>query len=192
MPYPAHSTDYSVRTFVATQQARNNPACNFYATKLRQALAQIYALAPQRPVVCLLNFCRSGGFLEFFRNEAAVAQIGAESWPLFLAASSQANHDALVGGLWRSFFETLASPALSSTTLAQFLALAKFTYNRQCRYELNDITHTFAYTSIFENSFKPPRTQAESLRVTGNYNAALHRLIVGGPDASPDFAGTFR
>jgi hypothetical protein len=62
---------------------------------------------PKRPIIALLNFCRSGGLLEWMRNPIAVKAFNANQWPLFLMASSQAEHDALVGGLWEAFFKKM-------------------------------------------------------------------------------------
>merc|ERR1712070_1007811 len=78
---------------------RDRPDCFLYATQLRMMFVRAFSRFPERPIVCLLNFCRSGGFLEFLSRPAARAAYGVDKWPLYIMASSQAEHDALVGGL---------------------------------------------------------------------------------------------
>ena len=96
-----------------------------YASQLKALFAQMFERRPERPVVALLNYCRSGGALHFMKSQAARGAYGADRcslivcqlsglcyarlcrWPLFLMTSSQPHHDALVGGLWVAFFEQL-------------------------------------------------------------------------------------
>ena len=59
----------------------------------------------------------AGGVLEFMRRPAARRAYGADAWPLFLMASAQAGHDALVGGLWDTFFAALAEAMLEKPIL---------------------------------------------------------------------------
>eukprot|EP00051_Salpingoeca_urceolata_P033296 m.500428 g.500428 ORF g.500428 m.500428 type:complete len:548 (+) comp60758_c0_seq1:125-1768(+) len=58
-------------------------------------------------LVCLLNYCRSGGVLEALRKPAARAALGMDQWPLHVMVSCQPHHDALVGGLWQAVFDQL-------------------------------------------------------------------------------------
>ena len=123
LPYP---TPVELRSetmsFVATEaskdagRGRNRPECYFYASQLRSCLASMFRDRPDRPVIALLNYCRSGGALSFMKREATRRAYGADDWPLWLMASSQANHDALVGGLWTSFFDSVAAVVTEAST----------------------------------------------------------------------------
>ena len=116
LPYPCDSlSDLTQRMteFVAMDgsrkagHGRNRPLCYLYATQLRAVFAQMFRNRPSRPVVGLLNYCRSGGGLEFMRRTTARRVLGVDTWPLFLMSSCQASKDALVGGLWNCWFEII-------------------------------------------------------------------------------------
>ena len=116
-PYPATrpSLASDMLEFVSTEHAGAagfSPAatpCLLYGTQLRLAFAQMFRDSPARPVVGMLNYCRAGGALNFLRSDAARQALGTDRWPLFLAASAQAGHDAMVGGMWSAWFSLLAA-----------------------------------------------------------------------------------
>ena len=117
MPYPSSQSSaltQQMTQFVAVDgarlagPARNKPFCYLYATQLRAVFAEMFRDNPNRPVIGLLNYCRSGGGLEFMRRDAARRLLGVDTWPLFLMSSCQAEKDALVGGLWACWFQLLA------------------------------------------------------------------------------------
>ena len=207
-PYPAGGpVGEEMRSFIATERARaagrgrNKPDHYFYATQFQTALIRMFADNPGRPVVGLMNFCRSGGFLDFMRRPAVVSQLECDRWPLFLMSSSQANHDALVGGLWSAFFECLlrrkviaSGEAASgskapppSAPLRELVDEALKMYYRASRYELKDILHTLAYTSVFANGWEPPLTQSDASHVSDCFIADCNRFLVGGEHGMPDF-----
>lgn len=206
-PYPAMpaSVAQQMTAFVATETAEQ-PQCYLYATQLRALFAQLFARHPERPIFTLLNYCRSGGALEFLRRESSRQALGVEKWPLFLAASSQAEHDALVGGLWEPFFEHLATaissdvvvdgdvdmPIQSDSTGSAFpqnmlgasgdLSLKRLFYHA-CRsyfessvYELSDHVVSLVIPDRYE-------------KYVGAFRSEINKLLVGGPHGSPDFDG---
>ena len=84
-PYPCEPPEYRelMYAFVSTDGGRTNghkaPECQLYATHIAMIVTRLchhqhHQRAPQphprpRPVVGLLNFCRSGGGLDFMRRE---------------------------------------------------------------------------------------------------------------------------
>jgi hypothetical protein len=110
MPYPIQSPDLATEmlSFVSTAGATGDkfhtPERYLYATQLRSIFVHLFTTSPHRPVIGLLNFCFSGGMVEFMKQPVARAYCGADTWPLFLMSASQSTHSALVGGLWSDFF----------------------------------------------------------------------------------------
>jgi hypothetical protein len=110
MPYPIQSPDLAtemlsfVSTAGATGEKFHTPERYLYATQLRSIFVHLFTSSPHRPVIGLLNFCFSGGMVEFMKQPVARAYCGADTWPLFLMSASQSTHSALVGGLWTDFF----------------------------------------------------------------------------------------
>jgi hypothetical protein len=117
MPYPIPSSleflAEEMLSFVSTSGATgekfHTPQRYLYATQLRAIFVHLFLQQPSRPVIGLLNFCFSGGMVEFMKQPVARQYYGANSWPLFLMSASQSTHSALVGGLWCDFFALLAN-----------------------------------------------------------------------------------
>ena len=82
-----------------------------YSLLYWQILFRIYhrrfSAAPSIPMLVLLNSCRSGGLSKFLEQEHVDRTYGVHDWPLFVMSSSQAERDAVVGGLWTSWFKGL-------------------------------------------------------------------------------------
>jgi hypothetical protein len=78
--------------------------CFLYSTQLLLAFAAMFRKQPHRPVVALLNYCRSGGSCGFMHRPGAIEQLGLDKWPLYLMSSSGPHSDSLVGGLWNAWF----------------------------------------------------------------------------------------
>ena len=130
--------------FVATE-GQNNHRNLLYATQIRLALHALASPSPSpsstpasrnnRPVVGLLNCCRSGGLLEFMRRPSAVQP----DLPLFLMCSSQPGTDSLVSGFWSAFFnelrDTLKRGPETDTDMIQLFAFAERRYHRENKYE---------------------------------------------------------
>jgi hypothetical protein len=182
MPYPCPQHQVSeLYSFVATQNGKN-PHCYLYATQLKQIFARMFHDSPSRTVVGLLNYCRSGGALNFMRDEseAVRAFYGSDKWPLFLMSASQPSHDALVGGLWEAFFDCFTAAIGSIDTcdldnsLCSVYRRAKHKYLEDNRYQLKDLVATFAYASNFGED-------------DDTYSEDLFRLICAGPEGTPDF-----
>lgn len=82
-PYPCQPPEYRelMYAFVSTEGGCSNghkaPECQLYATHIAMIITRLYHNEHQqqssqllsRPVVGLLNFCRSGGGLDFMRRE---------------------------------------------------------------------------------------------------------------------------
>jgi hypothetical protein len=131
MPYPTPSDHSHYYDFVATQHANKDrdgnslAPCLLYSTQLRQCFHSLFNDQPNRPIVGLLNYCRSGGGLEFMRSMATKRHLGVGQWPLFLMSSSDAHVDSLVGGFWVAWFgsfcrgihpKSLPPPSTTSTS----------------------------------------------------------------------------
>ena len=65
-------------------------------------------------MVGLLNYCLSGGNLEFMRRDTVRAHLGTARWPLFLMSSSAGDRESMVSGLWTAWFTQLGH-ALNGT-----------------------------------------------------------------------------
>ncbi|CAB9503632.1 expressed unknown protein [Seminavis robusta] len=108
-PYRYPSKRHDLLDFVATENAGGMAPYHLYSTQLRLIFHRLFAANPSRPVVGLLNYCTSGGNLEFMRRPSVVQRLGVDGWPLFLMASSGGSTDSLVAGLWQSVFRLLSS-----------------------------------------------------------------------------------
>ena len=167
MPYecPDAGKD-SMYAFVAMSEAKGAPFNYLYGSQLRAMFAQLFAEDAERPVVALLNYCLSGGNLEFMRNPVARRAYGADDWPLFLMCSSQPGQDSLVAGLWESWFARLGSLLRSGAEdssvggdadadvqdggppLMDFYLAVKRDYHEKNAYELVNKIKSLAYPSI--------------------------------------------
>lgn len=183
-PYPNKELP-ELLACIATEGAkgkyRDNPDHYLYATQMRALLFQLFARYPQLPVVGLLNYCRSGGNLEFMRRPHSVSHFGADRWPFYLMSSSGAMENSLVGGLWTSFFQQLTSDVLVAAdrrkTLHQLFAEVKAEFRRQNQYELLDLVRAHAY----------PNLGREIGQGRDGFHRDLQRVLCAGPDALPDF-----
>eukprot|EP00658_Telonema_sp_P-2_P055317 TRINITY_DN43977_c0_g1_i1.p1 TRINITY_DN43977_c0_g1~~TRINITY_DN43977_c0_g1_i1.p1 ORF type:complete len:396 (-),score=96.21 TRINITY_DN43977_c0_g1_i1:172-1257(-) len=161
-PYPSpEEMRRPMLEFVSTDGCpKGDGAYYLYASQLKSLFSQMFQQIPTRPVVALLNYCRSGGALAFMKNDTIRRAYGADRWPLFLMSSSQPHHDALVGGLWNSFFDMLVATMLrkdlSETTLIELYETAQERYLKENVYELRDHVQVLCYPSNFgapEESF---------------------------------------
>lgn len=149
MPHP--SSRALELQWVATAAARR-PEFYLYSTQLRAALLALRAGRPALPVVVLLNACRSGGGLKWFRALQRGGSGGdSRRWPLLLASSCGATQDALVGGLWAAWFaelDRLLSGARdgvgAAATLADLYCLAASRYRRSSWYETLNLVRSSA------------------------------------------------
>ena len=162
----AHEACHSSR---AVWRRRDRPTHFFYASQLRCVLAKLFN-RPKSPkaVVGLLNFCRSGGAIDFLSRPAARKGLGVDTWPVMLMSSSQAHHDALVGGLWTPFFNILSEALISWSshatkekvlnskdskiqwnTIGEVYRRAKTRYLRENACILRDHVTVLAYPSNF-------------------------------------------
>jgi hypothetical protein len=212
MPYPTKnkSLEDEMLSFVATAGATgahfSSPQRYFYATQLRATLVALFLQRPDRPVIALLNFCRSGGALEFMRHPVIRDYYNANKWPLVLISSSQPEYDALVGGMWNAFFHhlcielksiliadvppvalgacTRSSSSARSLAVSRepmsvlnLIAIAKASYFKQNVYALHDFVVNTAYVS----SFGDPRKDT--------YSRDLRPLLASGSQGLPDYDG---
>ncbi|GAB5355969.1 hypothetical protein AAMO2058_000250800 [Amorphochlora amoebiformis] len=192
MPYPSKTkVGKNMLEFVATDgsvgagKTREKPLCYLYATQIRAIFVKLFTEFPKTPVICLLNYCRSGGGIEFLRRPNTRKLLGANDWPLFVMSSCQAHHDALVGGLWDTFFFNLANsiaalPKEKDKTLNDLFFISKRDYHRRNRYELKDIVKTLAFPSIFAES-------KDVNAVAVRYDTDLANVVCASKDGSPDF-----
>lgn len=183
LPYPAQPPAFAEELLapISTEFAQHHrPRCLLYASQLKMCFSELFATAPKRPIVVLCNFCRSGGMLSFMRNPVARRAFGLDDWPLVLMASSQPEHDALVGGLWTAWFEQLESWFLGHSgkdlELGDLISAARTSYFRKNVYELKDHVGTLAYVSNVEEDDE-------------TYPADLFHLCCGGKDGEPDWDG---
>jgi len=70
-----------------------------YSLLYWQILFKIYhrrfSVAPDSPILVLLNSCRSGGMSKFLEQDLVDRTYGVHDWPLFIMSSSQAERDAV-------------------------------------------------------------------------------------------------
>mmetsp|Transcript_13058 Transcript_13058/g.27591 ORF Transcript_13058/g.27591 Transcript_13058/m.27591 type:complete len:569 (-) Transcript_13058:65-1771(-) len=166
-PYPAPGAEEGQNNatdmydFVATE-GQSNHRNLLYATQIRLAL---HALAPpsssptsasrkKRPVISLLNCCRSGGLLEFMRRPSAIQP----DLALFSMCSSQGHRDSLVSGFWSAFFselrDTLRRGSGSDTDMMQLFSVAERRYHRENKYEaLNHLKEAAFSYDIWQSEF---------------------------------------
>ena len=142
-PYPPspEQTDQGsdLLDFVATENAPDRAApCYLYSTQLRQIFHQLFLENPERPVIGLLNYCTSGGNLDFMRRPDVVHNnFGVDRWPLFLMSLSGKSTDSLVAaGLWQSFFVLLSSSlsnSLGRGSNEQQMIAPRYTFESLCK-----------------------------------------------------------
>ena len=162
-----------------------------YSLLYWQILFRIYhrrfSAAPSVPMLVLLNSCRSGGLSKFLEQEIVDRTYGVRNWPLYVMSSSQAERDAVVGGLWTSWFTKLETlqpaadpdattgidllPALDSgPTVSEYFAEVAAQYNE---------SHTYDLTNRLMASWQVPNTQA--LADSGEFVTALRdECLFGG------------
>jgi hypothetical protein len=178
LPYPCQPEAYRelMYSFVSTEGGHANghkaPECQLYATHIAMIVSRLcHQQECTRPVVGLLNFCLSGGGLDFMRREGFRTFYRPERWPVYLMSSAQSNKDALVGGLWETYFPCLIQQLLAKTdttishsTFHELYLNAKTMYRQRNVYELyGHITH-LAYPSSgtsFRSHLQPLLTSGE-------------------------------
>mmetsp|Transcript_9143 Transcript_9143/g.16672 ORF Transcript_9143/g.16672 Transcript_9143/m.16672 type:complete len:556 (-) Transcript_9143:134-1801(-) len=159
-PYPAPqaSDDASdMYAFVATDGQKSHRT-RLYATQIRLALHSLASTHNKRPVVGLLNCCRSGGLVEFMRRPSAVQP----DLPLSLMFSSGLDTDSLVSGFWSAWFNELrhvalrgGQPAAKSVTLCRLFASAERRYHRENKYEaLNHLKEAAFSIEVWQSEFE--------------------------------------
>ena len=189
-PCPPHLVD-EMYGIISTHGGHHNghkePYCQLYANQLAMIITRLFTShnnehitrrRRERPVVGLLNFCLSGGGLHFMKRDGFKRVYQPQHWPVFLMSSTQDNKDALVGGLWDSYFECLShyllqhqstnkrKVTLTSTTcsLHQVFLKAKTQYRRNNIYELYGHICHLAYPSklcSFRSHLQPLLTSGE-------------------------------
>jgi hypothetical protein len=93
MPYATKSKSLSNKmlSFVATEGATGKdfsiPERYFYATQLRHILINLFQHNPNRPILAMLNYCRSGGALQFMQSSTSKRYYGAERSELYIIIS---------------------------------------------------------------------------------------------------------
>ena len=99
-----------------------------------------FAQAPHVPMLVLLNSCRSGGMAKFLEQPIADKYYRCKDWPLYVMSSSQAERDAVVGGLWTNWFKALASDGDVSRgeSFEQFFERIRQDYNRSTNYDITN------------------------------------------------------
>mmetsp|Transcript_30670 Transcript_30670/g.71958 ORF Transcript_30670/g.71958 Transcript_30670/m.71958 type:complete len:300 (-) Transcript_30670:54-953(-) len=135
--------------FVATDSVRDKAPYYLYSTQLRLIFHRLFSRQPQRPVVGLLNYCTSGGSLEFLRRPSVVQTFGVDNWPLFLMSSTGKSTNSLVAGLWLSIFHRLSILLRDGNAYDTFQSLfdaAVCAYHKDNVYELLNECKARAYS----------------------------------------------
>ena len=180
-PYPCPPDSRDIYQFVAHDRI-SHPFCNFYITQLRQIFISLFSENPKRPIIGLLNFCRSGGgasfitqkyvfFLKFNfyvlqfesfvieedNNLNTIRKHGSDTWPLAMMTSSQLDKDSLVSGLWESWFSELRRLAGSAdrNTIRHCWKLCESKYYRDNAFELMNHVKERCYSpDVFRLQFQ--------------------------------------
>jgi hypothetical protein len=189
-PYPSPRRD--IYDFVATDGAgKEDPYYYLYSTQLRLVFHRLFSENPNRPIVGLLNYCTSGGNLEFMRRPAVVQNLGVDQWPLFLMSSSGKSVDSLVAGFWQSVFQLFSSSLRGNHrhTLQSLFDAAVCAYHQENLYDLLNECKERAYSSpVWQLDFRRQEDGVDCdpwhhdlreclLDQNGKPNtAALHRL----------------
>lgn len=170
MPYA--STRLDIYDFVATDGAqeagrgRNRPTCYLYSTQLRVIFHQLFERSPDRCIVGLLNYCLSGGNLEFMRRESVRRHLHVDRWPLFLMSSSQAGQESMVAGMWDAWFQELRDAIIvqpPSLTVSGLFERAEARYWHDNLYELSNAVKARVYAPrIWSRSFCFPGVRDDS------------------------------
>jgi hypothetical protein len=143
MPYSSRST--KIYSFVPTDGSKGNFLNYFYDTQLRVILHELFSRSPERKIVGLLNFCRSGGNLDFMTKPAVVKHLGVDNWPLYLMSSSQAEADSLVGGFWDVYIKAMCEARSEKATLETIFMNAKRLYFQDNAYDILNHIKEVAY-----------------------------------------------
>lgn len=167
--FPYRCTRDDIYEFVATAGAKDagrgkdRPLNYLYATQLRLIFHRIFDRSPKRPILGLLNYCLSGGNLEFMRKESVRLHFNVDRWPLFLMSSSQAAAESMVAGMWDAWFRQLQSSlqsgpaAMARTTVMGLYAESVSAYYRDNSYELLNAIKARVYAPrIFSRQFSFP------------------------------------
>eukprot|EP00639_Heterosigma_akashiwo_P011137 CAMPEP_0206368690 /NCGR_PEP_ID=MMETSP0294-20121207/4820_1 /ASSEMBLY_ACC=CAM_ASM_000327 /TAXON_ID=39354 /ORGANISM="Heterosigma akashiwo, Strain CCMP2393" /LENGTH=450 /DNA_ID=CAMNT_0053815239 /DNA_START=175 /DNA_END=1527 /DNA_ORIENTATION=+ len=179
--FPYQSDNEKIYESVATEFARGNPKTYLYATQLKMVFARLFGARPRRPVVGLLNYCRSGGAVEFLGRPAASAVYGASQWPLYLMASAKPGEDALVGGLWQAWFEQIAmclNNEESNPTLEQFWMDVLAEYRMKNRYDVLNFVQYNIYPDLGDDVIGTTRD---------SFSRKLYPLLSVGKEGLPDW-----
>ena len=158
-------------------------AYRMYDEQLQRAFECQFEARPQRPIVALLNFCRSGGMLRMLRGGGSTAGTGSSATlrrsPLYLMSSCQASSDALVGGLWQAFFTQLDT-ALHAPKAKAGLTLMGL-WEQVTRDYVGD--NVYEASNIVKNRVFVPAAAQDYLHL--KLHAAMRAACVGG---EPDWA----
>eukprot|EP00928_Gymnodinium_smaydae_P014067 TRINITY_DN15099_c1_g1_i2.p1 TRINITY_DN15099_c1_g1~~TRINITY_DN15099_c1_g1_i2.p1 ORF type:complete len:511 (-),score=65.21 TRINITY_DN15099_c1_g1_i2:137-1609(-) len=171
-PYPSARAD--IYENVATNGAlsagrgKNRPQYYLYGTQLRSIFHKIFQAQPQRPVLGLLNYCLSGGNLEFMKRESVRRFLGVDAWPLFLVSSSQPGRDSMVAGMWDAWFRELnlvqeVDNAKLDTTVMTLFQNARASYYQDNLYDLSNAVKARVYVpAVWERQFSFPGVKDDS------------------------------
>ena len=177
LPHPAD--DDEMYEYVATSGAkgygRNHPRYYLYGSQIRAVLAHLFAVKPDRPVIGLLNYCLSGGNLHFMKNRAARQAYGADEWPLLLMSSAKATQEALVAGMWSTWFhhlsQVIATGGKSTVTFQELYDNAQEEYYKENVYELMNLVKSLRTVEhTYQNIF----------------HVELQHALTAGPGGRPD------
>jgi len=191
-PYPSRRRD--MYEFVATDGAKdagvgkNRPECYLYSTQLRLIFHKIFERSPRRPIIGLLNYCSSGGNLEFMRREHVRRHLNVDRWPLYLMSSSQAGRESMVAGMWDAWFGQLQAALLGRVplTVQSLFAHAEAAYYRENLYELSNAVKAKVYVPrIWSSQFSFPGQKDDS---SDPWHIDLTRALMAG---APESGGAF-
>ena len=121
LPYPHPPTpDRDAAYGSCSYSHMKNPFTRMYVQMLTKAFAAAVEHDPGRDIVCLANWCGSGGTAKFLTQRSYLDHMGVDSWPLYLMMSSGEQESSL-STFWSLWFSQLASLGaqnkLHSTTL---------------------------------------------------------------------------
>lgn len=175
-PYPARG-DPSIYDFVA-HDSRNHHQHHLYATQLRLIFHQLFQRDPNRPVVGILNYCLSGGSLEFMRRPVVKSYYNADAWPLFLVSSSGSGKDSMVAGMWDAWWEELCGEISGSSgySFPHLFRVAEIGYYQRNLYELSNAVKARVYVpNVWRLRFR--WRQGEEVKEVDPWHADLERAL---------------
>jgi len=130
---------------------KNRPHNYLYATQLRLIFHQILQRTPDRPIIGLLNYCLSGGNLEFMRRDSVRQHLQVDKWPLFLMSSSQAKQESMVAGMWEAWFQQLKEGILNGApgmTIGDLFLATESAYYQENLYEFLNAVKARVYVPL--------------------------------------------